>query len=58
MREGFLSAFLLARAVKLPLLPVMAFSFGWVFTSVFSLLLLSASFLGGMMMERILAKTE
>jgi uncharacterized membrane protein YraQ (UPF0718 family) len=58
MREGYVAAFLLARAVKLPLLPVMAFSFGWVFVIAFSLLLFVASLLGGMVSERLLSGVE
>jgi len=55
MRDGYVAAFLLARAVKIPLLPVMAVSFGWAFTITFSTLLLIFSVLGGMVSERLLS---
>ncbi len=58
MGDGFTAAFLSARAVKLPLLPVMAFAFGWGFTIGFSLLLLLFSFFGGIATERIVAEWD
>lgn len=58
MREGYAAAFLLARAVKLPLLPLMAFSFGWSFVGTFSVLLLLFSFLGGIATEALVAKSR
>lgn len=54
MNDGFTAGFLFARAVKLPLLPVMAFAFGWTFTIIFSLLLLLFSLLGGIATEKLM----
>lgn len=56
VRDGFIVAFLYARSIKLPLLPLMIDYFGWIFTIVLSLYILLGSLIQGVIAERIGAK--
>ncbi len=53
LRDGLVAAFFYARAVKLPLLPLMIDYFGVVFTVTLNLLILIASFFQGLLMEKL-----
>jgi len=53
MKTALLAVFLYARAIKLPLLPLMAHYFGLPYTIVLTLLLLAFSILSGLVMERL-----
>ncbi|ADV47167.1 permease [Nitratifractor salsuginis] len=52
MRDGLVAAFFYARAIKVPLLPMMVAYFGLDFTIVLTLLTLGAAWLQGMVMDR------
>ena len=51
MRDGLVVVFFAARAIKLPLLPMMIDYFGWLFTLVLSIYILLASLLQGVIYE-------
>ncbi len=51
MRDGLVAAFLYNRSVKIPLLPVMIFYFGWVFVIVLMILIMIASVIEGKSIE-------
>jgi len=51
MRDGLVAAFLYNRSVKLPLLPIMIFYFGWVFVLVLMVLIMLASVIEGTLIE-------
>ncbi len=51
MRDGLVAAFLYNRSVKIPLLPVMIFYFGWVFVIVLMVLIMLASVVEGTLIE-------
>ncbi len=51
MRDGLVAAFLYNRSVKLPLLPIMIFYFGWVFVIVLMVLIMLASVVEGTLIE-------
>lgn len=51
MRDGLVAAFLYNRSVKLPLLPVMIFYFGWIFVIILLLLIMIASVIEGKLIE-------
>ena len=53
LRDGLVAAFFYARAVKLPLLPLMIDYFGVVFTITLNILIIIASFLQGYLIEKI-----
>lgn len=53
MRTGLLATLLYARAVKLPLLPLMAHYFGLRYTLLLSAWILGFAFLSGLVMERL-----
>ncbi|MFO7991041.1 MAG: permease [Thermoplasmata archaeon] len=53
MRDGLVAAFLYNRSIKLPLLPVMIFYFGWVFVVVLMVMMMTASFIEGKLIEMI-----
>jgi len=57
MRDGLTAAFFYARAVKLPLLPMMVAYFGLDFTVLLSLLTLLAAWGQGMIMDRWSSKS-
>jgi len=51
MRDGLIVVFFSARAIKLPLLPMMIDYFGWLFTVVLSIYILLASLFQGIIYE-------
>lgn len=53
MSERFMAAFLYNRAVKIPLIPMMAFYFGWSFTLVLSVYMVLLSVANGVVVERL-----
>ena len=53
LRDGLVAAFFYARAVKLPLLPLMIDYFGIVFTITLNILIIITSFLQGYLIEKI-----
>ena len=53
LKNGFIATFFYARAVKLPLLPLMADYFGMGFTIILTLYILIASLLQGIIIEKI-----
>jgi len=50
-RDGLLAVFFAARAIKLPLLPVMIDYFGWIFTLVLSVYILIGAVVQGRLLE-------
>ncbi len=56
LRDGYITAFFYARAVKLPLLPLMTDYFGVAFTVVLTLYIIIASLVQGWLVEVIEAK--
>ncbi|OQX73393.1 MAG: permease [Campylobacteraceae bacterium 4484_4] len=54
-KEGLIVTFFYARAIKLPLLPIMISYFGWRFTLVFSLWLIATAVLQGAIYEKWLS---
>ncbi len=54
VKNRFVVTFLYNRAIKLPLLPLLIFYFGWAYTIVLTLVMMVASILQGMMVEKIL----
>jgi len=53
LRNGLIATFFYARAVKLPLLPLMADYFGIAFTAILTLYILIASLLQGFIIDKI-----
>lgn len=53
MRSAYIAAFLYARAVKIPLLPLMIFYFGWGFTVLLNIYLIIFSFIEGFIVEKL-----
>jgi len=53
MRDSLIVAFLYARAIKIPLIPVMVYYFGWTFTVMLCLYLAIVSVLSGLVVERL-----
>ena len=51
MRDGLVAAFLYNRSIKLPLLPVMIYYFGWIFVVILMILMVLASFVEGKAIE-------
>ena len=58
MRTALLSVVLYARAIKLPLLPLLAHYFGMTYMLVLSALIALFALLGGLVMERIAPASE
>lgn len=58
MRTGLVATLLYARAIKLPLLPLMAHYFGLRYTLVLSTWILGFAFLNGLVMERLEPSSE
>ena len=58
MRDSLIAAFLYARAVKMPMIPLMVYYFGWNFTILFTLYLLIFSVLNGLFVERLMGRGE
>ena len=54
LRDGLIATFLYARAIKLPLLPLMIDYFGLIFTTVLSVYILVGAYLQGRCIEYIL----
>ncbi len=57
-RDGLLVAFLYARAIKVPWLPVMAHYFGWPFTLLLSVFIVLGAWLQGVAADRLLRSVE
>ncbi|MBU1148966.1 hypothetical protein KKI23_02630 [Patescibacteria group bacterium] len=53
---GFIATFLYNRAVKLPLLPMMIFYFGWSFTIVLTVVMMIVSIIQGLIIEKMEGK--
>ncbi|MFP3945864.1 MAG: permease [Archaeoglobaceae archaeon] len=53
MRNGLVAVFLYNRAIKIPLLPVMIYYFGWVFVVLLTIYMLIASIAGGKLVEEL-----
>ncbi len=53
LRDGYIAAFFYARAVKIPLLPIMIHYFGWAFTVFLSLYIVLGAWVQGILVERI-----
>ena len=54
MRNSFIIAFIYARAIKIQILPLMLFYFGFKFTIIFNILILVFSAINGFVVEKIL----
>ena len=57
-KDSLIFAFLYARAIKIPWIPLMISYFGWVFTLFFSLYIIIGALLQGMIVELIERKKE
>jgi uncharacterized membrane protein YraQ (UPF0718 family) len=55
-RNGLVAAFLYNRAVKIPLLPLMIFYFGLVYTIILTLIMIAGSVFQGLVVEKIIEK--
>jgi uncharacterized membrane protein YraQ (UPF0718 family) len=53
MSNSLMAAFLYSRAVKIPLMPLMAYYFGWAFVVVFSFYLVVSSIIAGWLVGEI-----
>jgi len=53
MRDSLMAAFLYARSIKIPLLPIMVYYFGWAFTVTLCFYLVIFSVLSGLAVERL-----
>ncbi|MFO7968163.1 MAG: permease [Archaeoglobaceae archaeon] len=53
MRDGLIAVFLYNRAIKIPLLPVMIYYFGWPFVVLLTVYMLIASIAGGKLVEEL-----
>ena len=53
MKNSLIAVFLYNRAVKIPLLPLMIFYFGWQFVAVLTVLMIVFSVLNGMLVEKL-----
>jgi uncharacterized membrane protein YraQ (UPF0718 family) len=53
MKKGLIATFLYNRAVKIPLLPLMVYYFGWLFTLFLTLYMIIFSVFLGIIMDRI-----
>jgi len=53
LKTNYLAVFLYNRNVKIPLIPVMVYYFGWQFTIVMTILVIIFSIISGVMMEKI-----
>ena len=56
MRDGLIVVFIYARAIKLPILPFMIDSFGWLFTLILSIFIILAAIAQGWIMEVLKSK--
>jgi uncharacterized membrane protein YraQ (UPF0718 family) len=57
-RNGLIIAFLYARAIKLPWLPMMISYFGWGFTLVLTVYILIGAFIQGLISDGLLSRDE
>lgn len=55
LRDGLITTFFYARAIKLPLLPLMIDYFGWIFTAVLSVYILVGAYVQGRLIEYLLS---
>jgi uncharacterized membrane protein YraQ (UPF0718 family) len=53
MRDSLIAAFLYNRAIKIPLLPMMVYYFGWAFTAMLSIYMVLFSVLNGVLVEQL-----
>lgn len=53
MKTSLIAVFLYNRAIKIPLLPIMIFYFGWSFVAVLSVLMIAFSLINGAIVERL-----
>jgi uncharacterized membrane protein YraQ (UPF0718 family) len=53
MRECLIATFLYNRAIKIPLIPMMIYYFGWVFTVILSIYMVLFSIINGIVVERL-----
>lgn len=53
MRNSLIAVFLYNRAIKIPLLPVMIYYFGWLFVVILTVYMLLASIAGGKLVEEL-----
>ncbi len=58
MRDSLVAAFLYARAVKIPMIPLMVYYFGWNFTLLLTLYLIIFSVLNGLVVERLAGRGD
>jgi len=58
MRDSLIAAFLYARAIKMPMIPLMVYYFGWNFTLLFTLYLMIFSVLNGLVVERLTGRVD
>jgi len=54
MKDAFITTFLYNRAVKIPLLPMMIYYFGWAFTIALSIYMIFFSVINGLIVHKIL----
>jgi len=54
MRTSFVATFLYNRAVKIPLIPLMIYYFGWLFVLILSIYMIIFSVINGVVVEKIL----
>ena len=54
VKDSLVVAFLYARAVKIPMAPMMIYYFGWTFTAVLCMYIIVFSVLNGILVERLL----
>lgn len=54
MKDGFIAAFLYNRAVKIPMLPMMIYYFGWPFTVILTGYMILFSIINGVLVEKLL----
>ncbi|MBW2981539.1 hypothetical protein KY343_01535, partial [Candidatus Woesearchaeota archaeon] len=54
VKNRFITAFLYNRAIKLPLLPLLIFYFGWAYTIILTMVMIIASVFQGIIVEKIL----
>lgn len=53
MKDSLIAAFLYNRAVKIPLLPIMIYYFGWAFTIILTIYMIIFSVINGMIVGKI-----
>jgi len=58
MRPGLIASFLYSRAIKLPLLPLLIYYFGWSFSIIFLFYILIAALVQGWLVDRLIPETK